>query len=138
MTGAGARNRDREPRPAGGLFDRNLLNLAVRFLLEMLALVSLAYWGWVLGTGWTRPLLALLLPLAGATVWGVFRVPGDPGNAPVAVTGPVRLGIEAAVFGGSVWIQAHYLSGRIAFFFAAVLVLHYAFDYDRVRRLLTA
>lgn len=87
------------------LMAKNPVNLVVRFVLELAALVVLAEWGWQ-RSGW---LLAILLPVIGATVWGVFRVPGDAshrGDAPVAVPGWVRLLLEIGYFGAAVLILA--------------------------------
>lgn len=69
------------------------LNLAVRFLLEMVAIVVFAMWGWKHEGMW-KYILAIGIPLVAMTIWGVFRVPGDPKDAPVAVKGIVRLVIE--------------------------------------------
>jgi hypothetical protein len=60
---------------------------------------ALIYWGFQVGEGPMKIVLGVLLPLLAATVWGTFRVPNDPGKAPVAVRGPVRLLLEAAFFG---------------------------------------
>ena len=116
------------------------INLALRFLLELAALLSMGIWGWRQGEGWLRFGWAALIPLlAAAVVWAVFAVPGDPsrsGSAPVAVQGLVRLGLEAAVFGFGVW--AFYDSGftRTSLAFGAVVAIHYAASYDRVASLL--
>jgi len=114
----------------------NPLNLALRFILEMAALVAMAWWGWAAHTGGARWLWAIALPLLAAVVWGVFRVPNDPRDAPVAVPGPARLLIEAAVFGGATWCL--YAAGRasLAWLFGGIVLLHYLASYDRVTRLL--
>ena len=85
---------------------------------------------------YAQALWAVGLPLLAAIAWGVFRVPNDPGNAPVAVPGPVRLLIEAAVFGGATWCL--YDAGRpaLAATFGVVVLLHYIAAYDRVGRML--
>ncbi len=85
-------------------------NLALRFGVELGALVGLGAGGWSLG-GLVGGLAALALPLAGAAAWGAFNVEGDPsrsGRAPVPVRGEVRLVVEAVVFlGGAVgWFAA--------------------------------
>jgi hypothetical protein len=112
------------------------INLGLRFILELTGLWALGYWGWTQHSGAARWLWALGLPLLAATVWGVFRVPNDPGPATVAVPGIVRLLLEAAFFGGAAW--ALYASGRgtWALAFAGIVLLHYAFSMDRVARLL--
>jgi hypothetical protein len=114
----------------------NPINLALRFFLELAGLFALGYWGWTVHSGALRWLLAVGTPLAAATLWGTFRVPDDPGKAPVAVPGWVRLLLEAAYFTASV--AAFYAAGKPAWglVFAVVVVFHYAISYDRVIRLL--
>ncbi|MCA9823014.1 MAG: YrdB family protein [Dehalococcoidia bacterium] len=115
------------------------LNLSLRFLLELGALSSLGYWGWTAASGWLRPLLAAGLPVAAATLWGVFRVPGDAsasGRAPVAVPGAVRLVLEAALFGGAAVALAAAGAVKAASVFGVLIVTHYAISYDRIRWLL--
>ena len=64
----------------------NAINLALRFILEMSALLLMGMWGWQLSASAYRFLLAGLIPLAAAAIWGIFAVPADPsrsGKAPV-------------------------------------------------------
>jgi hypothetical protein len=114
----------------------NPLNLALRFVLELVALGGLALLGWTLGgEGW-RLVPAIAVPVLAAAAWGTFRIPNDPGPAPVAVPGPVRLAMEIAVFGGGVagFVMAGH--GTAAVVIGAVMVGHYVASYDRVVRLL--
>jgi len=137
------------------------LNLALRFLLELIALGAMAYWGWTQHNGVWRWIAALGLPLIAAVLWISFRVPGDmermvqsfqgsngvlgeafrapaqPRDGRVAVPGVVRLAIEALFFGGAVWLLA--LAGQLrpALIFGIIVVLHYAASYDRIRWLLS-
>jgi hypothetical protein len=112
------------------------LNLGFRFALELAALFAMGRWGWAQGSGFWRFALALGVPAVAAVLWGVFRVPNDPGPAPVAVPGAVRLLLEIAFFGFAVW--ALWDTGAVtwAWVFAAALLLHYALDLPRVRWLL--
>lgn len=113
------------------------INLGLRFLLELAAWAAMGYWGWTQHDGLMRWVWAIGLPLVAMTVWAVFRVPGDPGDAPVAVPGAVRLIIEAVEFGGAAWLL--YAAGRpqLAIILGGLLVLHYAASYDYVYRLIT-
>ena len=99
------------------------INLALRFLLELAALAAYAYWGWVAHEGAWRYVLGIGPPLLAAILWGTFRVPNDPGSAPVPVPGPARLLLAA-------------VSPRPAVVFGVLVVLHYAASYDRVLWLL--
>lgn len=108
------------------------LNLALRFLLEIVGLLALGYWGWTQHDGLARWLWTLGLPLIAAALWGVFRVPDDPGPAPVAVPGLLRLLLELLYFGGAT--LALYAAGRPtwAAVFGGIVLLHYLASYDRV------
>jgi hypothetical protein len=106
------------------------INLAAHFALEWCALAAVAYWGFRAGQGWLPQIaLGIGVPLAAAAAWAVFRVPGDPGPAPVAVPGPVRLVFELAVFGLAVGCLA--AAGQSAL--AAVLALAVAVNYILMR-----
>lgn len=71
------------------------LSLAVRFLLELGALVALAYWGWtVSGPFILRGVLAVGAPAVAALVWGLFVAP----NARRRLDDPLRLILELVVF----------------------------------------
>ena len=67
------------------------VNLALRFLLEIAALLALGHWGRQRFDGGLRYLLAVGIPLLAAVLWGTFRVNDDPGPAPVPVPGYLRL-----------------------------------------------
>lgn len=114
----------------------NPANLLLRFLLEIAGLAALWNWGWTQHDGAARWLWAIGAVLAAAAVWGVFRVPGDGGPPIVAVSGRVRLAIEAAFFATAA--AALYVAGRptLAVAFAAPVAGHYLVSYDRVRRFL--
>ena len=115
------------------------LNLAVRFLLEVAALVTLGVWGWRQPTGGLRFLLAPGLPILAAVVWGTFAVPDDPsrsGNAPVPVPGVIRLVLEFFVFGSAAWALFHMGYAEFSIILAVVTAAHYAVSYDRILWLL--
>lgn len=114
----------------------NPINLTIHFLLELVGLAAMGYWGWTQHEGIWRFVWTIGLPLFAAVVWGVFRIEGEPGHAPVAVHGIVRLLLEAAYFGGAVWLVA--LSGHptVAMILGAIIVVHYATTYDRIGRML--
>lgn len=105
--------------------------LALRFGLELAALTALG----VCGYDFAGVVAAVGLPLVAAVLWGTFAVANEPyraPNAPVPVAGPVRLAIEALVFGGALVVLA--LDARWIWFaiFAALLVVHHAGTGDRL------
>lgn len=111
------------------------LNLALRFLLEIAALVAIGYWGFDQHAGIWRLVIGLGGPLLAAALWGTFAVPGDPsrsGKAPVPVSGILRLVLELALFGFAAW--AVYDAGNpvLALILAVITATHYALSYDRV------
>ena len=114
-------------------------NLALRFLLELVALGAFGYWAWETQTGSSRLALTVALPLVVAVFWGGFRVPGDGGDPAIrAVSGPLRLALEALVFGGAT--LALWAAGRpaVAVGFALVVLGHNLLAWRRLRWLLTA
>ena len=118
----------------------NPINGALRFLLEIAALVAMGFWGWSLAEGFVSIVPAVVIPIVTAALWGTIAVPDDPsrsGNAPVPVPGVVRLALEFAVFGLGIWsvYALGYLIGSVIF--AVVVVVHYVVSYGRVRWLLS-
>jgi Protein of unknown function (DUF2568) len=74
------------------------LNLGLRFLLEVCALVALGYGGWHAGGPvWLRLGLAVVLPLTAAIIWGRWVAP----KASRPLPDPRRLVPEWVVFGGA-------------------------------------
>ncbi|WP_246002986.1 YrdB family protein [Nocardia tenerifensis] len=115
--------------------------LAIRFLLELMAIGSFGVYGWRAFDSPWRFLLVALLPLIAAALWGTFAVPGDPsrsGEAPVSVPGTVRLALELLIFfGGAAALFAAGLP-RWALISAGILVLYQALAYDRIAWLVKA
>jgi hypothetical protein len=116
---------------------KNPLLLTLMFLLELALLAALAYWGWTQHEGILRVLLAISLPVGAAVLWGVFRVPGEPGNAPVAVRGLVRLAIELGLFALAVILLLAANQTNAAIIFGGLVILEYGLSYDRIYRFVT-
>jgi len=113
---------------------QNPLNLAVRFLLEIIALVALGAWGKANFPGVLGFVLMILIPLLAAIVWGTFNVKGDPsrsGKAPVPVPGIIRLLLELAFFGFATWALFS-LNPTYGWIFGLVTLAHYILSYDRI------
>jgi hypothetical protein len=124
----------------GGEFPQDVMgahpaNLVIRFILEMTALFAMGYWGWQQREDLVRYLLAVLVPLVAASLWGLFAVPGDAsrsGRAPVAVSGPVRLVVEVAFFTFGVFTAHQAVNPVFAVVLASGIALQYAVSYDRI------
>ena len=112
------------------------LNLLVRFLLEIMLLVIFGYWGWKGHWWFCGPMTGILLPVTAATLWGVFRVEGDPGKAVVPVPGWVRLMYELTLFACATVMLSDMGFSRYALGFLATWCIHYFVSYDRILRLL--
>ena len=116
--------------------EMNPINLALRFMLEVIALISVGMWGWKFTDQWPHYLLAIGLPVVLAIVWGTFNVPGDPsrsGGAPIVVPGVVRLVIELGVFAIATWALYDLGFIKISFILAVAVIIHYIVSYERIQ-----
>jgi hypothetical protein len=111
------------------------LNLAIRFLLEVAAVVGIFRLGLHWADGVVAGLLAVSMVAVAVTAWGTCNVPGDgsrSGSAPVPVPGAVRLGIEVAVFatGAAGW----FIAGPrwFAWTYLVVTLAHHLASVDRL------
>jgi hypothetical protein len=117
----------------------NPINLAVRFLLEIVALLAIGIWGWKQGEGWMRYIWALGIPIIIAVVWSTFAVPDDPsrsGAAPVVVSGIVRLVIELVIFAFATLVLYDMKFTKLSWLFGVIVVIHYIISYDRIQWLM--
>jgi hypothetical protein len=112
------------------------VDLVLRAVLEIAGVIGLILGGWSLAGVPIGLLLAIALPIGAAALWGTFRVPGDPGPAPVPVAGPLRLVIELGLLGAGAlgWIVAGW--PIVGIVLIVLIVLHYAMTNVRVRWLL--
>ena len=116
------------------------INLAVRFLLEMSALVSVGIWGWRDSDGWLQYVLAIGMPIILAALWGTFAVPDDPsrsGKAPIVTPGIIRLAIEIGFFACATWSLYDVGFNKVSLAFGIIVVLHYMLSYDRIKWLMS-
>ena len=115
------------------------LNLALRFLLELAAILTFGYWGHSLTETGIRILLAVLFPLLFAVLWGVFAVKGDPsrsGKTVVQTPGIIRLALELGLFGAAAWMLLDLDLTWMALVFGSAVVIHYFLSFDRIAWLL--
>jgi hypothetical protein len=130
------------PRSGYGMIGANMayhpINLGFRFILELVALYALGFWGWTQGAGVLRYLLAVLLPGAAAAVWAIFRAiePVEPKHIVRVVPGRVRLVMELVFFAlaTAALIHAGQVIGGVVFGMA--VILHYGTSIDRIGFLL--
>jgi hypothetical protein len=115
-------------------------NLALRFALEMAALIGFGMAAWQSTSGPARWIAAIAVPLAAAALWGTFNVLDDPsrsGEAPVEVAGWLRLVIELTILGGGA-VAIGIVAGRIAGIgFAVLILVHYAASWSRIQWLIS-
>jgi hypothetical protein len=116
-------------------------NLALRFALEIGALIGLGIAAWQSTSGPARWIAAIAVPLAAAALWGTFNVLDDPsrsGEAPVEVAGWLRLVIELTILGGGA-VAIGIVAGRIAGIgFAVLILVHYAASWSRIQWLMSS
>jgi hypothetical protein len=100
-------------------------NDSLRFLLELAALASLAYWGFAEYDGVVQWLLGLGAPLAAAVLWGRFVAP----RASHPTVDPVRLVLEVLVFGSGVAALFAADEGTLGAVLGGLVVLHLALTF---------
>ena len=111
------------------------LNLALRFLLEMAALIAIGFWGWEQYEGLVQYIIAFGLPIILATMWGIFAVPNDPsrsGKAPIPIPGLVRLLFELAFFTLATWSLLYMGDTKLSWIAGCSVAFHYIISYDRI------
>ncbi len=117
---------------------QNPINLSLRFVLEIFALVALGAWGKAQFQGALGIVLMILIPLLAAAAWGTFNVKGDPsrsGKAPVPVPGIMRLALELVFFISAAW-ALFTLNPTYGGIFGFLVIGHYILSYDRILWLL--
>jgi len=111
------------------------LNLTLRFLLEISALIAMGYWGWTQHQGLPRWLWTIGLPLLTAVLWGTFAVPDDPsrsGQAPVPTPGILRLLLELLFFAFAAYLLIVIQQASAGWVLVIVTIIHYVISYDRI------
>jgi CDP-diglyceride synthetase len=114
-------------------------NLALRFGLEIAALIGIGLAAWELTSNPVRWVAVMAAPVAAAAIWGTFNVVDDPsrsGQAPVEVPGWLRLTIELTILscGGGGFAVAG--QRGVAVVFGVLIAVHYAVSWRRVGWLL--
>ena len=115
------------------------VNGAIRFLLELGAITTFAVWGFHQAESGTGILLAILMPVSFAVVWGVFAVKDDPsrsGKTVVPTPGIIRLLLELFLFAAATWMLRDLGYLKVWWIFGGITLIHYIISYDRVLWLL--
>ncbi len=72
-----------------------MLNIGLRFLIELIGLIIYGYWGFRVGnTSIQKGLLCILIPLVIACIWGLF---GSP-KANISLSAPTHFILEMFIF----------------------------------------
>jgi hypothetical protein len=114
-------------------------NLTLRFGLELAAFTGLAMAAWKLSSGNLRWVAVIAVLIVAAAIWGTFNVLDDPsrsGEAPVEVSGWIRLVIELAILGGGAAAFAIGQRPTIAMSVAVFILIQYATSWSRIEWLI--
>lgn len=114
-------------------------NMFVRLLLEVAAIITFGFWGYLQTDSWVRILMAIGLPLIFALLWGIFAVRNDPsrsGKTVIETPGLIRLILELVLFGAATWMILDLGFSLLGKIYGGVVILHYLVSYDRVLWLL--
>lgn len=95
-------------------------NLGLKFVLEVVALILLAFWGAHAGRGVWSVVLAVLAPAGMVLVWGRFAAP----RSSTRLAAPLRIPLELTVF--ALAAVAAYSAGAraVALGFVAAVVIN--------------
>tara|TARA_B110000211_G_C14086121_1_gene556780 strand:+ start:1541 stop:1912 length:372 start_codon:yes stop_codon:yes gene_type:complete len=112
------------------------INLGLRFLLELAALISIGMWGWKQSpSSIIQFSLAIFLPVIAAAIWGIFAVPDDPsrsGSAPIPTLGFIRLLIEFTIFTVAFFALQNLGHEKTSWVLGILTIIHYSISYDRI------
>lgn len=110
-------------------------NGALRFLLELGAITTFGIWGFNQSDSWQKILLAILLPVGFAILWGVFAVRNDPsrsGKTVVQTPGWIRLLLELGLFATATWMLLDLEHLLLAWILGGVVLVHYLISDKRI------
>lgn len=98
-----------------------ILNLLIRFLLELCILFIFGFWGFKTGEGsFTKAVLGIGTPITFAIVWGTFLAP----KSTLRLGEPWILFLEIIIFGIACW--ALYSTGKLSLtvFFGIIYIIN--------------
>ena len=98
-----------------------VINIAIRFLLELCLLIAIGYWGFKTSSGWfLKILLGIGTPVFVAVIWGLFVSP----KATFHLNIFQQLGLEAILFGSGVAMLYSTKDYFLAWSFATIVVIN--------------
>jgi len=99
-----------------------MINLGLRFLLELSMLGIFGYWGYRTGgsTTWLKLLLGIGTPILFAIIWGTFLAP----KASIHLREPWPLLLELIIFGLAGWALFSTGKTNLAIVFGIIYVLN--------------
>ncbi|QWU13584.1 Protein of unknown function [Paenibacillus sophorae] len=96
-----------------------MLNLGLRFLLELIVLTVYGFWGYRIGwSAWSSRALCIGLPLSAAVLWGLL---GSP-KATFALPAPLHQLLELMMFGLPVILLFRMNHPALAVLYGAVVL----------------
>ena len=107
------------------------INDAIRFLVELAALIAVGYWGFHNHSSWlAKFLLGIGGPVLIAMAWGIWMAPQSSRRAPEGT----RVAFEVAIFGLSTAALVASSGAVPAIVFAVVATANAALDHALARR----
>ena len=108
------------------------LNLAFRFLLELIGLGSMAWSSYHYFQSPYKLIFAIIFPLLFAFLWAGFRFRPDHGKGLIYISGIARLLLEFLLFAIAVKFLLIVGEKDFAWVFLSCLIVHYLLSYDRI------
>jgi hypothetical protein len=95
-------------------------NLAVKFVLELLAIAAFAYWGTSLDGVWVSVIVGIAAPTLAVVLWGSFAAPRSSHRLPTRARVPFELSVFALAAGALLAVDWT----AIAIAFATVVIVN--------------
>ncbi|MBK3494726.1 YrdB family protein [Viridibacillus sp. YIM B01967] len=98
-----------------------MLNLLLRFILELCALAVYSYWGFRIGnTNIMKGILSIVIPLGIAIIWGIF---GSP-KADIQLLAPLHLLLEFCIFLMPILLLLNLKKVELAWIYGSIVILN--------------
>jgi len=110
-------------------------NRLLRYVLEIVGLVSIGQWGWNYSSSWQKYAVAIGIPFILAIAWITLTTPEDPGRnskSIIAVPGMIRLGYELILVILVILVLLSHHQILLAGFYLFATLLHVFWSFDRI------